>query len=1370
MEHLKNILLVTGFNLLEAPLDVYHNFNASGVHVDCVSPLAVLKFFGSYSSDQPMCDLGRLPRAVQATPFEDVNFVVLLLKYCKKDDSFGESLHGLPLLVTQDGTLRVFSGYCPVFLTDHVDVLPQCASEVVHHTLYNRVFHEEDLAKQVVFKAFDVRSLATKLHHILPNSTVFTKNKYVEWRPEKEQEFPNKFWMMQLWKFLTDETKSILQQKDLDASRREVAAKLRPLNDWCLLPAAETRPEKGLRRLETHTRHFLVPIGMADTILTFENENRVPKLRDALRNLSLPELNCKIIDGCEVSIYSKPALMIVANLGCPRRVLRALREKISSSSRKMNAQSEVYHQVLRYFCDHIGQLQEEDKEILRMLPFYLTVDGEHTAMVGRKVYVLPGIIPKEGMSVWQAQTGAVFLKEDTSLSELQDFLGNTSCSEIDFYCNFIFQYFGHMTPKDRLVHLENLRKYRLPVLEKPGKARLLDCLRDLRFIPGEDELLRTASSFYDPRQPVFKEMIQPSLFPPKPFSSWLPFLSQIGMVEEVTANQFLSFAQQVATEARTARNGHTRVKSEALLQHLFQRPNVATEGLLEQIRQIPFVHPCEVSERFTRVYPQFGLVPGSNPPYICFEGAVVRSQESIAWTSATLLPREADPTYLPSYLFDIKYPAKTHLSHTKNYREEITRRLGICEEPTVEHVISHCENVCFHWIKEKNSSYPTKREVLSAIYRFLWGHRSQVAKCRLHNVRCILLENGHLAFPRQIVVEFLGEDEIKPYLFRAPAELGEFHRLFLFLGAPRVVTIEQYAMVLMEIQAVVGSAQLEPNEKRKAFQAVKGIFEALERTTAKDMEVPILYLPGAKKEQPMQVFFRKSTELVFDNAPHLRSRITRFDEMFLVDLHWCELKATNFGSLIEMLPQRFRPRMLTSLVKECLSEGAGESSLQGNALKLRRLLATPHFSRALIRLIRHGDAKEKRKTASEVPASFKQCLSDIQVYGIEGLKTHLLYQGERIPDSEKKKTCFAEEVGERWNVYLETSGDHERTWTFRVAEILNEITGDRLQKDVLMLLLTCTPLDLEPLLDELGILEDHTSNSDGAPHLPQPGTFIHIEDHCLLKDAFEDFEPGEFVGYEPCDPRKELENDSPTLIYAVIIEEVKREGGQTASFQKKYKINVGEDKDPIEVEALDLYKFLREAASASTAPKNLERVMDEISTLLEEAWEKPDEIRDKIIRRLYLAWHPKKNPENEEFCTKAFQYLLSEIARLERGEGRRTHGEVTASGFNTDNYFYGSSGGFSQSFRNWDHRARRQYDRFQGYHWNSGVRPHRANPQPGEARRWFRQAEADLEAASNDLDGGKPSYEWVCFKCHQVMSSLLSCLFVCLFVHFILPT
>lgn len=42
------------------------------------------------------------------------------------------------------------------------------------------------------------------------------------------------------------------------------------------------------------------------------------------------------------------------------------------------------------------------------------------------------------------------------------------------------------------------------------------------------------------------------------------------------------------------------------------------------------------------------------------------------------------------------------------------------------------------------------------------------------------------------------------------------------------------------------------------------------------------------------------------------------------------------------------------------------------------------------------------------------------------------------------------------------------------------------------------------------------------------------------------------------------------------------------------------------------------------------------------------------------------------------------------------------------------------------------------------------NPQPGEAKRWLRQAEADLDSCGRAFT--TDSFEWICFKCHQVIS------------------
>lgn len=46
-------------------------------------------------------------------------------------------------------------------------------------------------------------------------------------------------------------------------------------------------------------------------------------------------------------------------------------------------------------------------------------------------------------------------------------------------------------------------------------------------------------------------------------------------------------------------------------------------------------------------------------------------------------------------------------------------------------------------------------------------------------------------------------------------------------------------------------------------------------------------------------------------------------------------------------------------------------------------------------------------------------------------------------------------------------------------------------------------------------------------------------------------------------------------------------------------------------------------------------------------------------------------------------------------------------------------------------------------------------PHPKEAKRWLRQAEADLAAGRNDIDSSTPSHEWACFKFHQAAEKAL---------------
>ena len=512
--------------------------------------------------------------------------------------------------------------------------------------------------------------------------------------------------------------------------------------------------------------------------------------------------------------------------------------------------------------------------------------------------------------------------------------------------------------------------------------------------------------------------------------------------------------------------------------------------------------------------------------------------------------------------------------------------------------------------------------------------------------------------------------------------------------------------------------------------------------------------------------------------PIFRGRVGDIDRFLLVDLSECGLRAINFEELILKLPAALRPQMLTSIVSESLVEGTTDSEVQlGPAASLRKLLISDQFAQGVVRLIRHEDNKAGTKTGETILSTVAQKFHNIRVYGVHHLATHLIYNGDVIPGSEIQKACFAQKVQdsgtEVWEVYIQASKESlHKLLLSRVAEVVDEMTNGYLRGSLvhLPMLLHCAIDEIQSYLDELAIREDHSIVVSQLPTLPEPGAFIHVEDHHFLVNSFEDFEPGEYVGYELEDPSLEDKDGVPTYINAIIIDVVSdgTEGGSPVT--KKYKINVGNDKEPIVVEAVDLYKFHRVKGAPckemeiyqgategqGSVPKTsqtLEQVMEEVSDTLEEAWRLSRDKRMKIVRRLYLAWHPDKNPGNEEFCKEIFQHIQNEIARLERGEPRRQRGSKESSARPS----YRFSDDFDSFFTRWNtrastHRSQRDHCSSSWYESSTGSYQgyHRPNPQPGEANRWFRQAKADLRAAANDLSGISASYEWACFKCHQV--------------------
>ena len=1429
---IEKILLQTGFNLVAFSSSVCKAMHQSGVESCHVSPSAVMEFYMSYSGESPLCRIGSLSVDVRDTPFKNVQIVATMLKYCKDSERFLENLPGLPLLVTQDNHLHTFNASDPKFLSRHQRILPHCKELFIHDHIRTQIFGDAKSLEASVFKYFDVKSFAANLHRTLPQK-FFNSGGYVEWYPNQNAE-PNSDWVYRMFNFLFEETEKERKAKEetfiksiqaasvsnkintttIQATRlseeentRIVKSVLEPLNNWSILPCTETvrlpttSPDQNASRMET--KHFLVPLMLAESVLDFTSRDPTSRfLVEALRMLSLPELNHGVLSSTSTSMYTSSsnswrlALRLVASINSPTTLLISLNQKMTTNPHSIEGKLSTSEclTILKYFSNSVKHLQERDKGTLRRLPFYEATHGGLVSLNSNSVCVVPVEIPRSGMEVLERESDVVFLKSESMLSALFEFLAFESVSTVDVYCKFILKFFALFSNAARLIHLEHIRDR---VLAKRStnaddQQRLLNCLANTRIVPSRDGTLVKASCYYDPEHVVFNTLLSADMFPPEPFNTkeWLLFLKSIGLIHEVSQDLFTTFAMDVAHEGKLQPTEMTYNKSKVLVTHLFSRNGVVEEGLLKVICNIRFVATDPVKPQLRAIQRPYDERGDGQTSYIPFKGSVLSKHAEIAWTTAALLPYWANPR---KYQYLMTAPG---WRSTSDYCNAIVSYLGILAEPTVDLVIFHCQNVSLQLEKDNDSDLSpeqltTRVSVMTNIYRFLKAKaiQSNIAKQRLKHTSCILVEEGtRIVKAEQVVIELSKDLEIQPFLYGLPAELCPFKALFQYLGCALSVQPSHFAMVLSMLQGKCKANRLDPNETRCALRAEGGLFETLQEHPEENQDLSSLYLPAicphgnSVEGSILPVVLKKAAELLFDDAPYYNDRIRSFDQLFVVDLKRANVRCSNdknYKDLIMFLPSAVRPQMLSCAVKEKFADSRDNTEYFdiGAASSLKKRLHSEQLYRGIVRLIRHASHECQEKVNESVLASMESRLQSIEIHGMSKIKTHLVHNGIVIPESEKEVPYFLEKVcqsgQEIWNVYVNAVEDAEETLSaiaLTLSEVIAEACQGLLRGTTMYIpqLLQSQPGKICSLLDRMKIRQDDSYDGKKGDVFPSPGSFIPIEEHHLLNPAFKSFKPGEYVGYELEDPSLQLEEGDATYIYAVIIEEVSND--DTSLCSKSYKINIGDDKEPKVVQATDLYKFyrLQDIASTAIAPSDQrervqtmnekQTIFDEITKTLEEAWRLPEDKRRKVIKRLFLLWHPDKNPGKEEFCTEVFQHIKNEIERLEReGPSRSQRG-------GTDSWHYGRSYGAFYGF--WGARARQYNSRRQEYRetyyqhygsWGHGTRTWeippsfcKTNPQPRQARRWFRQAEADLAAVVNDINTGNPSYEWACLKCHQV--------------------
>ena len=386
--------------------------------------------------------------------------------------------------------------------------------------------------------------------------------------------------------------------------------------------------------------------------------------------------------------------------------------------------------------------------------------------------------------------------------------------------------------------------------------------------------------------------------------------------------------------------------------------------------------------------------------------------------------------------------------------------------------------------------------------------------------------------------------------------------------------------------------------------------------------------------------------------------------------------------------------------------------------------------------------------------------------------------------------CFLEEHKKQWQLYIR-HGTDEGPLHIQLCFLVNRLIGNHIEKEIyLQAMLSCrTPEEVLPSLDRCGVAQDLVSNGMHSRD-PALGTEIPVMYHYLLKqDIAYFFRQGEIVGYEKERrlPNGRIDDSEPLYVYAKIVRKVNPRTRLTDSgrfdFGARYRIDVGASR-LVEVSVLDLYKFDRSGANPEQIPvlsdsreieiftgdpydskvraasrnARLEAAKKEIKEALWEAWKLPENERRKVIKRLFLRWHPDKNP-GCDIANDVMQFLLQEIERMERlfptkwrEQYRETKERAQRDG--------AGPADFSSMFEQWNQRARQErktYNSFKKQKTDSAPYASSSanNPKRKEARRWMRQAREDLRAAKHMLSQDEPFYSLVCFLCQQAAEKAL---------------
>uniref|UniRef100_UPI00398ED8D0 sacsin n=1 Tax=Pristiophorus japonicus TaxID=55135 RepID=UPI00398ED8D0 len=1312
-----------------------------------LNPGTVRTFLQIHPLNNPGVAKTNFPLLLSDSLIKDGNRCMALLDYCVSDikERNYNAINHLPLLVTQDYMLGTFKRVSPKYISKFHDLFPESQECFANYDVNKK--YKDLLMAAGFLEDFTVsraeQFIRIKLgYRFQINST--DPHLWLNWT-ENEQFVE---WLKKLWKYFESQMRCDDEQNTFE--------KLKLLfSDLAILPVLCP---------SYNDQHLLAPLGSLNSVICEMTQTNVAQI---LLKLGFAKIAADYFSLKVMFNYIRPHSLKTDDKTSMLQHLRLTKLNWNNLS-----EWEI-ETILRFL--HSGLETSDDKhkyqEQLKTLPLFETMEECFESIeMYNVIYILTTQFSDTFPNLYKLDSSCMFLKKNRINTEVSEDLGIQVIDDLQFFLDYILPNVEQIFNDQKLDVMRLL--YNIicccSITYEVKKEQIISSLKNIKLIKAMNGVFQKVSYFYENSERLFKIMIPIENFIPENFykdmgccpndSNLSKLLKDLGLKCFVSSDDFITFASQVSEEVKMRVPLKELIeKSDALVTYLC---NVDEENLqksfYEKVENITFVYPHKVRESLRNLHSPYA--EGRN--FVALKDSLVKQRdedEELVWTSMSILPSKC--------------------SQSRNNASKF-KAAGAVYIPPETVVIANLRNICLAVCKN-HSAFKTRSKVLQTAYGFLQNHSFDTRS--LTDLPIVLVEEDNkLVKINQVVFSLQNYHEFRPYLYRLPPLLAPYREFFQKLDValePSAPHLIQVLGSLYEDSSKVNS--LNSNQMITVKRTLYHLFTLLEsRIEQRAVEkLKPLYLPASDG-----ILYASDT-LCFNDRIITSSRrdasVLKGKFNFLLDLGECYLSSDPYKqiNLLQFLPEEIRPKMLSQLTEEILNESVLRLCPYGDNCAFRndfhKLLVSSSFRGGLVSLLKGQCSGEM--SMSDIEPGCENVFSKMQIICCERLETILCLGSKQLSNTSIEKQVYTKMSNMGSGVvYLE----HRDNVPFSMKTVIihslateiNLLLKNALNKDsllIVVLMLSCEhPHDIQKVLEDKGICIRNLKIQSPLD-LPNPGEPIPEElIHTLEMDITHNFRVDEYVGYKG--------PSSNDYVYAIFIERLDMFIKDIR--MQKCKIKIGPDLF-IVVNHLDLYKFTQQKLPEEVCHKlailnipkakqqtpsqkyeSFDNIKKEIQEYLKEIRNLPKDERQKAIRRLYLKWHPDKNPNNIEVTTKLCHFIQEKVKQLDI-----IHTEDRSSSSNYKNSFSSKEEDFSSFFNQWNSEASRhkqsqsQQKKSQSANdfWSF---PKKSQSNPEEAQRWFRQAKCDLRAAFNDLGCTGldcTATEWLYFKIHQAVEKAL---------------